>query len=395
MNKTSSVSHGGCVTPSAFPWVPLVSLTGFAIASGYLMSLIPLALAPLGLAPHLAAWLASAFYAGLLLGATFSARIVATLGHRRALVMFLGIVLLSITAMAAIKGQGVWLLARFVAGVAIAGVFVVVESWLLMADSDRQRAKRLGFYMAALYGGNALGQLGVGYVGVTGNQPYWLIGGLITLAIMVPLFARHGEPRREEGHSARLGSLKSLRKAAYIGCLVSGLTLGAVYGLLPLYLAERVSDHQQVGAMMALVIVGGMAVQPVIGLVSARMSKVLLMTWLCVIGTAAVALIAFAGSQWQMGIGLVVLGAAVFAIYPVAITYACVGLAAEKIVAATEVLLLAYSVGSVSGPLLADNAFSGTNGLMTYLAVCLLSTAVYMLVMYVKERRQMPDLSAA
>ncbi|MEO1957552.1 MAG: hypothetical protein ABGX03_06495 [Methylophilaceae bacterium] len=38
------------------------------------------------------------------------------------------------------------LLARFVAGVAVAGVFVVVESWLLHGN-EADRAKRVGLYM--------------------------------------------------------------------------------------------------------------------------------------------------------------------------------------------------------------------------------------------------------
>ncbi|SIN96634.1 Predicted arabinose efflux permease, MFS family [Salinivibrio sp. ES.052] len=380
---------------SAFPWVPLASLTAFAVASGYLMSLIPLALMPLGLPPELAAWLASAFYAGLLFGALWSARIVTRFGHRQALVLFMSVLLLSIAAMATIKAQGVWLLSRFVAGMAVAGVFVTIESWLLIADSERQRAKRLGFYMAALYGGNALGQLGVGYVGVTGAQPYWLIGSLVTAAIIVPLFVRHGEPPQEMGPVEHSGTLRSIRKAAYIACMVSGLTLGAIYGLLPLYLAERVDDHQQIGAMMALVIVGGMGGQPLLGGISTRVNRVLLMFYLSVVGLLAIVTIMVANSHWWLGVGLVILGGAVFAIYPVAIAYACATLAPGKIVAATEALLLAYSVGSVSGPVLAHQAFSGEQGLMMYLASCLLSTAVYMWIAYLRGRRQMPNLSAA
>lgn len=129
--------------PAGMPWVPVISLSLFAVAAGYLMSLIPLALAPLKMPPHLAAWLASAFYGGLLLGATFSARIVGAMKHRAAFVLFLSVLLTTIAAMAAIPGQGVWLVSRFIAGVAVAGIFVVVESWLLMADDDKQRAKRL------------------------------------------------------------------------------------------------------------------------------------------------------------------------------------------------------------------------------------------------------------
>lgn len=70
-----------------------------------------------------------------------------------------------------IPQSGVWLASRLVAGFAVAGVFVVVESWLLMADTQKQRAKRLGLYMTALYGGTAIGQLAIDYLGTAGNLP--------------------------------------------------------------------------------------------------------------------------------------------------------------------------------------------------------------------------------
>ncbi len=57
-----------------------------------------------------------------------------------------------------------------VAGIAVAGIFVVVESWLLHGD-EQGRAKRLGIYMVSLYGGTALGQMAIGQLGVAGAVP--------------------------------------------------------------------------------------------------------------------------------------------------------------------------------------------------------------------------------
>ena len=57
-------------------------------------------------------------------------------------------------------GTFIGLVSRSSCGRLVAGIFVVVESWLLQG-SPRARAKRLGLYMAALYGGSAIGQLGI------------------------------------------------------------------------------------------------------------------------------------------------------------------------------------------------------------------------------------------
>ncbi len=148
-------------------FIPVVALSLFAIASGYLMSLIPLMLGQYEIDAKYASWLASAFYAGLLVGAGLIEPFVARLGHKNAFALFLVLLALTIVILPMFPIDWVWLVARFIAGIAVAGVFVVVESWLLIGDSD-SRPKRLGLYMGALYGGSSLGQLGIGFIGIDG-----------------------------------------------------------------------------------------------------------------------------------------------------------------------------------------------------------------------------------
>ena len=71
---------------SGSPLVLVLGLSFFAVASGFLMSLIPLSLTANGLSSTLAPWLASIFYLGLLIGAFTIQRIVAITGHRIAFV---------------------------------------------------------------------------------------------------------------------------------------------------------------------------------------------------------------------------------------------------------------------------------------------------------------------
>ena len=110
------------------PLAPVIGLSFFAIASGFLMSLIPLSLFAFKLDENLAPWLASIFYLGLLIGATTIERIVVKVGHRFAFILFLSLLILSVLAQLALPNAISWLIARFIAGIAVAGVFVVVES---------------------------------------------------------------------------------------------------------------------------------------------------------------------------------------------------------------------------------------------------------------------------
>ncbi|AQS40297.1 arabinose efflux permease family protein [Shewanella psychrophila] len=365
--------------------VPVLGLSFFAVASGFLMSLIPLSLTSFGLDKTLVPWLASIFYLGLLIGATSVERVISKIGHRAAFVAFLCLLIASIIIMLLLAIESVWLGARFIAGMAVAGVFVVVESWLLMANNAKARAKRLGLYMTSLYGGSALGQLAIGPLGTDGVTPYLYIIGLLMLAVLPPLLIKSGQPEKKAQQKMRINEIKKLSRPAIIGCLISGLLLGPIYGLMPSYITAQDAQVQHTGILMACIVLGGMLVQPLVSYLSTRMSKSLLMAMFSLLGTLAVVGILESQPLLLIGVSYLVLGAASFALYPIAITLACETLPMAKIVSATEIMLLSYSVGSVLGPLFATKLTQSSNGILYYLGGIMLTSCLYMLIKSIEK----------
>ncbi|OPH49119.1 MFS transporter [Vibrio campbellii] len=376
--------------PSVSPrvTVPVVALSLYAVASGYLMSLIPLMLGEYNISADYASWLASVFYGGLLVGAIFFERIVRSVGHRKAFVGCLATFSLTIVALPLIPNGMVWLAARFIAGMAVAGVFVIVESWLMSGD-ESSRAKRLSLYMLSLYGGSALGQFGIGILGVSGGVPFVAITTLILMAILVLLFIDCEQPNSHESTALSFKQISKLSHAAIIGCIVSGLTLGAIYGLMPVELANRKISHQDIGTLMALVILGGMLVQPMVTTLNKYMARTVLMAFFCILGIFSIGLTFVTSSAVVLAAALFLLGMATFALYPIAINLGCEGLDERFIVSATQVMLFSYSVGSVAGPVVADKFMGQMHGLLGYLFAALLATCIYMLIAATKSKHQM------
>ncbi|AQM70689.1 TPA: MFS transporter [Vibrio campbellii] len=376
--------------PSVSPrvTVPVVALSLYAVASGYLMSLIPLMLGEYNISADYASWLASVFYGGLLVGAIFFERIVRSVGHRKAFVGCLATFSLTIVALPLIPNGMVWLAARFIAGMAVAGVFVIVESWLMSGD-ESSRAKRLSLYMLSLYGGSALGQFGIGILGVSGGVPFVAITTLILMAILVLLFIDCEQPNSHESTALSFKQISKLSHAAIIGCIVSGLTLGAIYGLMPVELANRKISHQDIGTLMALVILGGMLVQPMVTTLNKYMARTVLMAFFCILGIFSIGLTFVSSSAVVLAAALFLLGMATFALYPIAINLGCEGLEERFIVSATQVMLFSYSVGSVAGPVVADKFMGQMHGLLGYLFAALLATCIYMLIAATKSKHQM------
>ncbi|MFV0575365.1 MAG: MFS transporter [Vibrio sp.] len=368
--------------------VPVAALSLYAVASGYLMSLIPLMLDQYGLSKDAAGWLASAFYAGLLLGAMFIEPIVARIGHKKAFIGFLALFALTIGMMPVMPTIEAWLFARFIAGIAVAGIFVVVESWLLIGD-ESSRSKRLGLYMASLYGGGTLGQLGISLFSIESQWPFIVSVSLIVCGALLLVLVRCQQPQTAEHHALNLKQILKLNKPALIGCLVSGLLLGSIYGLMPLELHDRNVSTAQIGSLMALLIMGAMIVQPIVTWASQFMGKKLLMGLFCLLGVFAIGLTTLTSSFVVLAIALVLLGMATFSLYPIAISLACDGLEESYIVSATQVMLLSYSIGSVIGPVGAQMQMGHQEGLLGFLFMILLATAIYMFAVSMKRKSRM------
>ncbi|MDN3702086.1 MFS transporter [Vibrio artabrorum] len=372
------------IQPTTRITVPVIALSFYAIASGYLMSSLPLMLSEYGLDKNLSSWLASAFYAGLLAGTLLIERAIARVGHKDAFVIALSVFIATILVLPLIPHQAVWLFARFVAGVAVAGIFVIVESWLMSGD-ESQRAKRLAIYMCSLYGGSAVGQLGIGYLGITGGVPFIAMFTLLFGAIIVLMYGQATPPQIHDAQSLSLKQISKLSHSALIGCIVSGLTLGAIYGLMPVELAQRNIAHEDIGGLMALVIIGGMAVQPMVTWLSHHVGQVLLMALFCLLGVASIGVLTINHDFYVLGMSLFVLGMATFALYPIAINLGCRNLDPNYLVSVTQIMLLCYSIGSVVGPIVADSFMNSQAGLFTYLFASLLATTIYMLVASLKR----------
>ncbi|UBX51143.1 MFS transporter [Providencia alcalifaciens] len=367
-------------------FVPVAGLTLFAIASGYLMSLIPLSMGSFGIDTQYAGWLASAYYIGLLIGSMMIEPVIAKIGHRLSFISFLLMLAATVVLLPWTPAIEAWLPNRLIAGIAVAGIFVVVESWLLIGDNPKERAKRLSFYMTSLYGGTTLGQLAIGVIGTQGFVPFIVVLGLLLVAVLPPLLIRQGQPASGLHQKLSLKQISRLSKPAIMGCMVSGIVMGTIYGLMPLSLKKDNFTTDQVGVLMASIILGGMLIQPVISKLSVMMSKTLLLAMVSLLGVFAMGMIYISSDYVVMIVALALLGMSSFALYPIAITLACDNLDSSFIVAATQVMLFSYSVGSAMGPIAAGTLLEQHSGLTNFFFIVLLVTAIYMLIASLRRK---------
>ncbi|HIE6714912.1 TPA: MFS transporter, partial [Escherichia coli] len=242
-----------------------------------------------------------------------------------------------------------WLAWRFVAGVGCAMIWVVVESALMCSGTSRNRGRLLAAYMMVYYVGTFLGQLLVSKVSTELMSVLPWVTGLTLAGILPLLFTRVLNQQAENHDSTSITAMLKLRQArlGVNGCIISGIVLGSLYGLMPLYLNHKGVSNASIGFWMAVLVSAGILGQWPIGRLADKFGRLLVLrvqVFVVILGSIAML------SQAAMAPALFILGAAGFTLYPVAMAWACEKVEHHQLVAMNQALLLSYTVGSLLGP---------------------------------------------
>lgn len=359
---------------------PLLSLFIFMLGNGLFTTLIPVRLHAMGVSTILIGAMTGLYYLGLACGSFNIERFILRVGHIRAFSTFAS-ALAVISLLQGIFSQPVlWLLLRLLAGFSTAGIFIVIESWLLLLGTIQTRGQVLAIYMIVLYIGQALGQFLI-MIQAANTLLYFAIVAMSASLAVIPLaMTKSGVPQIDEPASLSFSSLYRASASGVAGCMGSGLLLGAIYGLLPLFILQQSSTSHDVALLMALTIFGGMSLQYPMGRLSDYIERrtVLIFLTAFILVCSIIPLFVF---HWFLlsAITLFLFGGFAFTLYPISISHACDTLPKEQLMAGTQGLLLAYSVGAAIGPFAASLLMRviGSNGLFIYCAIVAMSLLIF------------------
>lgn len=348
---------------------PILSLFLFAIGNGLLNTLLVLRLNHEGSTSISIGVMSALFYLGLVIGSFNIEKLIIRVGHIRAFSAFASILTASTLIQAVYYDLYLWLILRLIAGFSSAGIYVVIEGWLLTIGNYASRGRMLSIYMLALYSAQALGQILIKFNSVETNLLFIIVAITSALSV-IPLSLTKSKSPVLEGPSA-LGfkEIFYLTKTGAIGCLCSGLILSCIYGLLPFYIIQELEDNNFVAIGMFVVIFGGMLFQYPIGKLSDIIERRKVLFLLCVLSIASCCAIIYLSSSIAIFyLAIFVLGGVTFTLYPISISHACDALDTKDITSGTQALLLFYSMGAVVGPLIAPVFMRtlGANGLFIF-----------------------------
>ncbi len=327
----------------------LCGLLLLTLAIAVLNTLVPLWLAQENLPTWQVGMVSSSFFTGNLLGTLLTGSLIKRFGFNRSYYLASLIFAVGCAGLGLMVGFWSWMVWRFIAGVGCAMIWVVVESALMCSGTSRNRGRLLAAYMMVYYVGTVLGQLMVSKLPTDLMSVLPWVTGMVLAAILPLLFTRIVNQNSEHQEATHVWPMLRLRQArlGVNGCIISGIVLGSLYGLMPLYLNHQGVSDSGIGFWMAVMVSAGIVGQWPIGRLADRFGRLLVLrvqVFVVIMGCLAML------SNAAMAPALFILGAAGFTLYPVAMAWACEKVEHHQLVAMNQALLLSYTIGSLLGP---------------------------------------------
>ncbi len=358
----------------------LCGLLLLTLAIAVLNTLVPLWLAHENMPTWQVGMVGSSYFTGNLLGTLMTGWLIQRLGFNRTYYMASLIFAVGCAGLGFNIGFWSWLIWRFVAGIGCAMIWVVVESALMRSGTSHNRGRLLAAYMMVYYVGTVLGQVMVSKLPTELMSVLpWAVG--LILAAILPLLFTHITGQHEEAQATTsIWPMFRLRQArlGVNGCIISGIILGSLYGLMPLYLNHQGVSDSGIGFWMALMVSAGIVGQWPIGRLADRFGRLLVLrvqVFVVIMGCVAML------SNAAMAPALFVLGTAGFTLYPVAMAWACEKVEFHQLVAMNQALLLSYTIGSLLGPTLTAMLMQSYSDSLLFIMIASVSLIYLMMLM--------------
>ena len=322
------------------------------------------------------------YYVGFLAGASITRRLVVEVGHIRVYAALASLASTSTLIYILNASPAVWSLARLINGFAMSGLFIVGESWLSEAATNRNRGRLLAIYMVVLMGGLAAGQMLIILGDPSGIALFIAASILVSVAVIPITLSTSPAPRpvlsgklpiAAVWQAAPLGIFAAFSQGVGVAAL---LTLGAVFG------ARSGMSVDRIALFTSAAVVGSVALQPAIGELSDRLGRrrLILGTGFVCAG-ACLSMVHVNPLSWGALTLSFLVGGVALSMYPLALSHINDRVPPGSAVGVSTVLSLAGGIGAVIGPIAGAQVMDalGPAGLYWFVGVLFLTTALFSL----------------
>ncbi len=331
----------------------LLSVLVFLVGNGLMGTLIPVRGDLAGFGNLAIGAIGSAYYAGFVLGCLSAPSLLVRVGHIRTFAVSAAVAAVTVLLQAMVVNAFAWGAARLLFGLAAAGIYTVIESWLNDRASNETRGRILSAYLTVNFGGLVVGQWLYTLAPPTSFILFNLSAIFYALCLLPVGLTRLPQPQAIVVPELRPMLLFRIAPVGAVGCIVVGLVNGAIWALAPVYAHDHGLRNVLLATFMSVFTAAGALMQVPVGRISDLVDRRYVIAVMSLLGAASGLVLALFGGRDSL---LTILlfgfyGAATLPIYGLSVAHTNDRIPRENFVATSATLLLLNALASVVGPL--------------------------------------------
>ena len=322
--------------------------------------------------------IATGYTLGFTVSCIITPLLVRRVGHVRVFGALITLLTVAILLCALVVDWRFWILFRALAGFAIAGCYLIIESWLNERVTNDNRGSIFSVYMITCLVGSIGGQYLVPLGDPKTTGLFILCGIIFSLAMLPTLLSTAQSPAPIATASFDLGRLYRRSPVAFVGSLLAGALSGTWGSLGGVYTQKIAMTTAEGATLLAAVLAGGAIAQMPIGRISDKVDRRLVMIVCGLVGVVSAVVLSLFGPNhiYVIYAAGFMTGSVLYPVYALNVAHANDRAGPDEYVSISSAIMILYGLGTVSGPVMGGALMEtvGPRGLLWFIA---LSFAAY------------------
>ncbi|MEM1284654.1 MAG: MFS transporter [Pseudomonadota bacterium] len=339
------------------PFFALLFSTALLVAGqGLQGALVPLRGEAEGFGSFWVGGFGSSFYLGFAIGCVAAPALVARAGHIRVFAALVGLKSGTIILHPLAIDPAVWTVLRMVTGFCLAGLYIIIESWLNERTDNSNRGLVMSIYVIINFAMLTFGQMLLITYPLESFALFTLASVLVSFAALPLALSRATQPAPLYVVRLNLRRLVSNSPVGVVATFGVGAATAAFWALGGVYASRSGLTTDQAALFLSVAVVGAAFSQWPVGRLSDKIDRRLVLVGLhvasCLAGLAV--FLVQPSSLIPILLGGFAIGATVFPAYAVAVAHTYDHADPDEYVTMASGLMLVFAIGSILGPISAS-----------------------------------------
>ena len=315
--------------------------------------------------------IASGFYLGYLVGSIIIPILLERVGHIRVFAALASVASVAILLHTISIDPISWFFFRILSGLSIAGIYIIMESWLNDQSTNDTRGKLLSVYMIVTFTFAGLGHFLLNLSDPMKVNLFILASILLSIALVPILLSVTQAPLFTNPKRFSLKELYIISPLGFVGALITGLTHGTLFGYGAVYATAKNFNTFEISLFMVFVTAFGALSQWPIGYLSDKIDRRIMLIGVTLIASGLSVLIVIS-SYFSLIVFFIILAlysSMCLPMYSLCVAHTNDYLNPNEIVSASAAIAILIGLGAILGPIITSffmNIF-GTDGFFVYL----------------------------